>query len=209
MKTIHFYIIILFLTWTGHHAVNAQNRGIRTGVSVSTFSRTGNLYDNDHMHLGFTAAAFRAIPIGTQLNLLPEITYIQKGRTKTPHIPGYPTGADYNICYWQIPLQLQYVNREIVKANGAQIHFNGGPFAAFAFRDKISAEGQDKQLAQAQEPEKRENDYGVSFGMGYQRPLAGQVLSFDLKYDMGLSELANQPDDYRTKALSFTLGWAF
>jgi hypothetical protein len=36
-----------------------------------------------------------------------------------------------------------------------------------------------------------------------------QDLRFNLRYNMGLSEIAGQPADYRTKALALTVGIAF
>jgi len=34
-------------------------------------------------------------------------------------------------------------------------------------------------------------------------------LQFDLRYEMGLSKLNNQPEDYRTKAISLAAGILF
>lgn len=52
----------------------------------------------------------------------------------------------------------------------------------------------------------KNTDWGAVFGIGVQTPIRGKEVRFDLRYDMGLSEIANQPTDYRTKALSLTVG---
>lgn len=196
--------LLLFLVI--QQPVTAQIRGFKTGMTLSTFSKTGNLYDNDHGTVAFTAGAFRAIPLQGGFSLMPELNYVRKGRSAHMVLPGFTAEADYCIHYLQLPLQLQYVNQQIVKVSGAQIHFLAGPYLAYAFKDKISGNlpGQPTSV-----PEDPKHDLGFSMGMGYQFPLASNFMRLDLKYDMGMTKMANQPDNFRTKALSLTLGYAF
>jgi len=49
-------------------------------------------------------------------------------------------------------------------------------------------------------------DWGIAFGLGVQFPVVERNVRFDLKYDLGLSEIGGQPDDFRTKCLSLTVG---
>jgi hypothetical protein len=45
--------------------------------------------------------------------------------------------------------------------------------------------------------------------MGVTFPVKKLTLQADLRYDMGLSEVNFQPEDYHTKALSLTIGIIF
>ena len=52
----------------------------------------------------------------------------------------------------------------------------------------------------------KKTDWGATVGIGFQTPICNQQIRFDLRYDIGMSEIGNQPSDYRTKALSLTVG---
>lgn len=211
MKTTCIKLLAVLILGAGLSVMPAhsQNRGFRSGVALTTLSKTGDLGDNDQMVVSFTAGAFRAFPVKDRLYLLPELNYMKKGRSENTQLTGYPHQADYHVHYLQVPVQLQYVNTEIVSRPGAQMHFHAGPYVAFALKDKVSSVDRMHEKSSASLEETEKTDFGLSIGMGYQRPLAGNHLRVDLKYDMGLAEVANHPDDFRTKALSLTLGVAF
>lgn len=207
MQTKKIFILTLTFFMIAIHT-QAQYRGFRSGIALTTFAKTGDLADNDPLSVSITAGVFRAIPLNPSLNLLPELNYSQRARTGKSLLPGYSHEIDYSVHYLQLPLQMQYVNTDIVRRSGAQLHLNAGPYMAYAFNDKISPEnGNSSDIESLKKDEK--HDFGLSLGMGYQRPLGTNYLRLDMKYDMGLAEVANQPDDFRTKALSFTLGYAF
>lgn len=207
MQTKKIFILTLTFFMIAIHT-QAQYRGFRSGIALTTFAKTGDLADNDPLSVSITAGVFRAIPLNPSLNLLPELNYSQRARTGESLLPGYSHEIDYSVHYLQLPLQMQYVNTDIVRRSGAQLHLNAGPYMAYAFNDKINPEnGSSSDIESLKKEEK--HDFGLSMGMGYQRPLGSNYLRLDMKYDLGLAEVANQPDDFRTKALSFTLGYAF
>ena len=55
----------------------------------------------------------------------------------------------------------------------------------------------------------KDPDLGLVLGMGVTFPVKKLTLQADLRYDMGLSEVNFQPEDYHTKALSLTIGIIF
>lgn len=207
MKNNLLAFMLAFVLLTSFSA-QAQNRGIRSGVAFTTFAKTGDLADNDPLSVHFTVGAFRAIPIQGSWNVMPELNYSQRSRSGKNLLPGIGSEVEYSVHYLQLPLQMQYVNTDIVRRSGAQLHVNAGPYMAYALSDKVSSKNGNTQLPEALIRDEK-HDYGLSMGMGYQRPVGSNFLRFDMKYDMGLAEVANQPDDFRTKALSFTLGYAF
>lgn len=207
MQTKKIFIFAMAL-WVITFQTQAQYRGFRSGIALTTFAQTGDLADNDPLSVAFTAGVFRAIPINPSLNLLPELNYSQRSRTGENLLAGYNQEIDYSVHYLQVPVQMQYVNSDIVRHSGAQLHLNAGPYMAYALSDKLKPDnGNSSDIESLKKDEK--HDFGLSLGMGYQRPMGTNYLRLDMKYDMGLAEVANQPDDFRTKALSFTLGYAF
>lgn len=94
----------------------------------------------------------------------------------------------------------QYRDNEMQENHGYIFYVNAGPYTAFALND------QDRPTLANMPGESKKADWGATLGIGLQTPIIGKDIRFDLRYDMGLSEIANQPEDYRTKALSLTVG---
>ena len=202
MKTKNSIVLALVLTIVSSTAFAQVNVGIRAGLAASTFADKGNLADNNHMTLSVDAGSFLLVPINKSFSLRPEINYLRKGRSEETTALNTALKTDYHIHYLQVPLLLQYRDADSFEQSGSAFYINAGPYAAFALNA-------DTKGASITLPEKNHTDWGASFGIGYQMPVNQQNICFDLRYDMGLSNIANQPDGYHTKALSLTVGLMF
>lgn len=202
MKTINYslYVLLFVLISTASYA--QINFGVRNGVAATTFAPKGNLPDNNNVTFAYTAGAFLDLPVSKSLFVQPEINYVRKGRSMETTELNTSIETDYTIHYLQIPVLLQYRDDEMQNKHGYIFYFNAGPFAALALEDQTNP------VLAVKPAESRKADWGATLGIGIQTPICGKDIRFDLRYDMGLSEIASQPDDYRTKALSLTVGIA-
>lgn len=202
MKTKISIVLALLLTMSSTELFSQINVGLRTGMAASTFADKGNLADNNHMTLSFNAGSFLLVPLNKSFSLRPEVNYVRKGRSEETSALNTTLKTDYRIHYLQVPVLLQYRDAVSFEKSGSAFYINAGPYAAFALNS--DTKGADVTLA-----DKNNTDWGATFGIGYQTPVCKQNICFDLRYDMGLSNIANQPDGYHTKALSLTVGILF
>lgn len=188
---------------------NAKEWGIRSGVTAATFAETGDIYDNNHTTLSYTCGVFRTFKLNERFRLLPEVNYTRKGRTSFTKLTDVTAQADYSVHYLLIPLQLQYVEQLNTGRSGTQIHFMGGPYMAFPFKDEIKNVHSENMLPLDEMLSKPNHDVGLTMGLGCEFPLFRNHFLIDLKYELGMREIATMPNDFRSKALNLTLGYAF
>jgi hypothetical protein len=180
--------------------------GLRQGVAATTFSDKGNLYNDHNVTFSYTAGAFITAPISNSLSIQPELNYVRKGRNNETSELHTTVQTDFLLHYLQVPVLLQYRNTQIINKPGSVFYINGGPYAAFVLntQTRISESTEGGVLVPVNNSNK--TDWGATLGIGCQLPIRGKDVRFDLRYDMGLSEIELQPTDYRTKSLSLTIG---
>jgi hypothetical protein len=180
--------------------------GLRQGVAATTFSDKGNLYNDHNVTFSYTAGAFFTAPISKSLAIQPELNYVRKGRSNETSELNTTVETDFLLHYLQVPVLLQYSNTQIINKPGSVFYINGGPYAAFVLntQTRISESTEGGVLVPVNDSNK--TDWGATIGIGCQLPIRGKDVRFDLRYDMGLSEIELQPTDYRTKSLSLTIG---
>ncbi len=201
MKTFRFIslAIVLMLTST---SIFAQNQfGLKTGVAATTFSVKGDLLDNSHVTFSCTAGAFYDLKLNDSFSIQPEINYLRKGRKDETVELNTTKSTDFMLHYLQVPVLLQYRDANSFVKSGSFFYINAGPYAAMVLGHQTRPSSSSIQY-----PESNKTDWGATFGIGYQLPVCRKEIRFDLRYDMGLSAIANQPSDYHTKALSLTVG---
>ncbi len=200
MKTIYSFFGALLLVFISTATFAQINYGFRTGVAATTFALSGDLPDNNNVTFSYTAGAFLGLPVSKSFFIQPEINYLRKGRSSETGQLNTSIETDYTIHYLQVPVLFQYRDNEMQNDHGYIFYINAGPYVAFPLVDHT------KPLMANNTTEKMKNDWGTAIGIGIQTPVLGKNIRFDLRYDMGLSEIANQPENYRTKALSLTIG---
>jgi hypothetical protein len=203
MKSIYSILlafVLVLLTTT----LNAQNQfGMRMGSAVTTFADKGDLLDNTHVTWSYTAGAFYDVSLSKSFSIQPEINYVRKGRNDETSELNATIPTDYMLHYLQVPVLFQYRDANSQAKSGSFFYINAGPYAAIALGDQM------RPSNSVQTSESSKTDWGATFGVGYQTPICKKDIRFDLRYDMGLSSVANQPDDFHSKALSLTVGIAF
>ncbi len=180
--------------------------GLKQGAAITTLSAKGDLYNDNNVSYSYNAGLFATIPVNTFLAIQPEVNYVRKGRCNETTELNTATKTDFLLHYMQVPVLLQYRNNQLLNKSASVFFINAGPYAGFVLdtQTRISESSEGGMLVPVDDS--KNTDWGAVFGIGVQTPIRGKEVRFDLRYDMGLSEIANQPTDYRTKALSLTVG---
>ena len=208
MKIQNFLFLTLVLTLISSSAFSQAGCGVRTGAAVTTLAPKGHLLDNNNVTFSYTVGAFATLPVSKCFSLQPEVNYVRKGRSEETYELNTSTETDFKVDYLQVPVLFQF--RDYLKADntGSLFYIEAGPYAGFALNTLVeNSNGGSGTVVTV--PDDKKTDWGAAFGIGFQTPIWNQDFRFNLRYDMGFSEIANQPDDYRTKALSLTVGIAF
>jgi hypothetical protein len=208
MKIRNSIVAVLFLMLISTASFAQFGLGIRQGIAVSTFADKGDICDNTNVTLSYTAGAFISVPLNKSLAIQPELNYIRKGRSNETTELNTTFETDLKNNYLQVPVLLQYRDARSFGKTGSAFYVNGGPYAGFVLNTKTHVSGGNGGIPVTLADSKK-TDWGATLGIGYQTPVYKKDIRFDLRYDMGLSEIANQPSDYRTKALSLTIGILF
>ena len=180
--------------------------GLRQGAAITTLSAKGDLYNDNNVSYSYNAGIFATIPVNSFLSIQPEVNYVRKGRCNETTELNTTTETDFLLHYMQVPVLLQYRNNQLFNKSASVFFINAGPYAGFVLntQTRVSESSEGGMLVPVDDS--KNTDWGAVFGIGVQTPIRGKEVRFDLRYDMGLSEIANQPTDYRTKALSLTVG---
>ena len=194
--------ILLFSTT----AIAQINIGLRQGVAASTFSDKGNLYNDNNLTYSYTAGAFVTVPLNKALAIQTELNYVRKGRCNETTELNTAVQTDFMLHYLEIPVLLQYRNDQLLNKSNSVFYINGGPFCSFALNSQTRISKSNESSAYNAVDNSKKTDWGATLGIGFQTPIRKKDVRFDLRYDMGLSEIDKQPSEYRTKALSLTIG---
>jgi hypothetical protein len=90
-----------------------------------------------------------------------------------------------------------------------KVYFNAGPYVAALLKSQNKPENVTEWKDDSYSGVDKDPDLGLVLGMGVTFPVKKLTLQADLRYDMGLSKVNFQPDDYHTKAMSISLGILF
>ena len=190
----------LFILLTSTATFAQINFGVRAGAAATTFANRGDITDNNNVTISPVVGAFLDLPLSKTFFIQPEINYMRKGRSDESAELSKSAKTDFMIHYLQVPVLLQYRDDHLMDNHKYAFYISAGPYAGIALGNQMKP---DNSLNLA---DSNKTDFGASFGIGFQKPFLSKNIRFDLRYDMGVAEIANQPSDYRTKALSLTVG---
>jgi hypothetical protein len=182
------------------------NFGLRSGVAATTFSVKGDLYNDNNVTFSYTGGVFATIPVIKSFAIQPELNYVRKGRSNETTELNTTIKTDFMLHYLEVPVLFQYRNNQLLNKSGSEFYINAGPYAAFVLNTQTRTSETAEGGLTVPVGNSNNTDWGATFGIGFQTPVFKKNICFDLRYDMGLSEIEQQPTDYRTKALSLTVG---
>jgi len=174
--------VVLLLTFSA----NAQTSfGLKVGMNGSTQSEFGAIYDNDNIRAGFNAGAFVEHEISDHLAIQLGVNYTQKGEKTNNLSESSPLFINDKCDYITMPLLFKASTR----IDGTNADFYGviGPYFGYL----LNAKQMDVEENSGLKTDFR-NDAGLSFGVGYAKPIFDFKLLLDLRYDMGLIQITDQ-----------------
>jgi len=208
MKTKNSIMLALAIMLISTSAFAQINFGLRNGIAATTFSDKGNLANNNSVTFSYTAGAFASIPVIKSFEIRPELNYVRKGRSNETSELNTSVETDFMLHYLQVPVLFQYRDAQMLNKSGSVFYFNAGPYAAFPLNTQTRVSDNNEGTL-VPVGDSKNSDWGATMGIGFQTPIFKKDICFDLRYDMGLSEIEQQPTDYRTKSLSLTVGIVF
>lgn len=206
MKTKNSIMLALALMLISSSVFAQVNFGLRSGIAATTLSDKGNLYQDNKVTISYTGGVFATIPVVKSFAIQPELNYVRKGRSNETTELNTAIKTDFMLNYLEVPVLFQYRNDQMLNKSGSVFYINAGPYAAFPLSTKIRVSDNNESNASVTVSDSKNTDWGTTFGVGFQTPILKKNICFDLRYDMGLSEIEQQPTEYRTKALSLTIG---
>lgn len=170
--------------------------GIKGGVNLSNISTSGNVFNNLNTdnRAGFLGGVWARVG-GAGLHFQPEVYYTSKNVTFKNDAGAYDKAEFKSI---DVPLLIG--TRFGVPALGVRI--NTGPLVSFAIDKNQDIHG---ALTEASDLHYKDQNYAWQFGAG----LDIRSISFDLRYELGLSKVDNFADDGHAKINMFNLTVAY
>jgi hypothetical protein len=209
MKTKNSIMLALALMLISISTFAQINFGIRSGIAATTLSDKGNLYQDNKVTFSYTGGVFATIPVVKSFAIQPELNYVRKGRSNETTELNTSVETDFMLHYLEVPVLFQYRNDQMLTKSGSVFYINAGPYAAFVLNTQTRTGNNNESSTPVAADNSKNTDWGATLGIGFQTPVFKKNICFDLRYDMGLSEIAQQPTEYRTKSLNLTVGMVF
>jgi hypothetical protein len=206
MKTKNSILLALAIMLISTSTFAQVNFGLRSGIAATTLSDKGNLYQDNKVTFSYTGGVFATIPVIKSFAIQPELNYVRKGRSNETTELNTAVKTDFMLNYLEVPVLFQYRNDQLLNKSGSVFYINAGPYASFPLSTQTRVSDNAEGSNAPQVEDSKNTDWGTTFGIGFQTPIFKKNICFDLRYDMGLSEIEQQPTEYRTKALNLTVG---
>jgi hypothetical protein len=199
MKQISLACVLFFIA-TGMSSAQFKI-GATAGISSSTQSDLGNIWDNNGIYSNFRGGLSAEYQFNNWFALKTDALFTQKGRSIDENILGVEINHTDKFSYLEVPVKAKFFS-EI----GKQKIFGAvGPYAAFLLDAKKEVGDISIDLGD----QVKNTDFGVAFQIGCEIPISKNALQFTVNYDMGLTKIAEYDDDLRNKSFSLSVGWLF
>jgi hypothetical protein len=225
MKKLVFAVLVLMLFAAYACAQDAPltkgliGKGIKAGVTLGNLSGSDAdmLGDSKKMLIGFGGGAFVTYGFTPMFAIQPEVLYIMKGAK-------YETGAatdKIKFSYIEIPVLLKVMPQ---MQGNVKPNFFAGPFVGILMSAKDKAEGWDDAADNGDfdmKDQMKSTEFGLTIGAGVDFAVGKGKVTFDGRYDLGLSKLTNFTDaeladmeltdqpKIKTATIAFMVGYSF
>lgn len=215
-KTGRSLILVLALAFMFNLAASPAlagiNTGIKGGITLANIKSVPPTFEGYKWEtkMGLAGGVFLEIGLPGPISIQPEVLYVQKG-AKISFAEGEITGTlKANIDYIEIPLLLKF---NLVSGGLTIPSFYAGPYFGFNTKAEfvISAAGYTE--TQDIKDDIKNTEFGVTFGLGLTQKLGVMKLTFDARYDLGISNIIEEtvegPSSIKTRTWLFMAGISF
>ena len=221
MRTRIILVVVLLCMATILIAQTSLNFGLKGGLNVANIAVSGDTsWDPEFLDykskLDFAIGSFLEIPIGPKLLLQPELLYSRKGAFHE-FVGEFTVGgtqvysgknkAYWNLSYLQLPVLAKY---KFSDKFGLFI----GPSLSFLLSSNEKWEFKGTYLGQSYTATGDDDMSEFTESTDLSLILGGEIrmnkLLFDIRYDLGLSKVAEGDDnDFSNRTISLLIGYAF
>lgn len=191
----------------------AQNLRVGGKFGIA-FADLGGDVDDTSMKTGFSAGAFFAADLGTMFRLGIDAQYVQKGAKADDTGDVGLDELEIKLDYFEFLVPFSVL---VPTESSFTPRFFAGPAIAIETSCKLAAtvEGVDVDIDCDDQDIgllTKSVDFGLFFGLGADVALGQGALTFDLLYNLGLSDIndvAGLDESIKNKNIQLTIGYAF
>jgi len=189
----------LFVGLTGIFAQTATTgiigKGVKVGLNMAKASG-GDAPDDSKMYMGFAVGGFMTYAFSDMFAVQPELQYTMKGNKVEVGDETYKT----KLSYIEIPILAK-----VMLSGGEKIKpsFYAGPGIGFL----MSAKNEDEDIKDYM----KSTDLGLIGGVGVDYLMGAHKITFDLRYEAGLTKLddTEAKADIKNSCISILVGMGF
>ena len=205
-----FMAIACVMLWVGSAAgANAAewSAGVKGGINIASLS--GDDAGDTNSRTGFVGGAFAQADVSDEFGFRLEALYVMKGATETVDSLSTPIDVTLKVDYLEFPLLFVFN-----LASGEKVGLNifGGPTFAF----NIGADAEVDGLGSADLGDFVKGfEFGATIGAGIEYQLTSMSLTFDARYSLGASTIAEDDEstgesaDVKNRGIGLMVGAKF
>lgn len=204
------FSLIIFLTHVSH-AQEGWNFGLSGGLNMSWISQpkvTGEPLEGDFgSRLSYNVGLFAEYGFNLRSFLLTGINFDQRGFTYKEGDKTNGTDATLKASYLEVPLLFRY---NFLENETFDIYLLGGGSFAFLTGGKVTGSnyvnGEEGTIDNKITDSYNSSAFGIKLGLGAEVPFADNkgATFFDVRYNIGLSDVINQGGYYENSDLDAT-----
>lgn len=182
-------------------AQNPIRFGIIGGANIT--GAWGDDAENIDTRTGFDVGALIQLPVGEVVSIQPEVHYTQKGY-ETSGVVETETSLDYV----QVPV---LIRAGAPLAEGFDVDFQFGPSFGFLLSCEMETVAAGTTTTSDCDDTSKGFDWGIIAGGSFSWAAGPGDVLFDIRYDLGLTEVsdADPAADIKNTSFQFLIGYAF
>lgn len=181
MKKLFFVLTVAGFSFSTANAQGSLQFGVKGGLNISNVSVSNGINGYSYSSLAdFNAGLFLKLPVARFFSIQPELYYSAQG-FKFDDGSGTGGSVSEHVNYLQIPLLAKFTSR-------SGFFLETGPQLGI----KLNAKDKENGVAEDISSAYNSADFSWVFGGGYKVP--GSPVALDLRYNAGISNIANDPN---------------
>lgn len=152
--------------------------------------------------MGLCAGGFIQFNLSNVLAIQPEFLYTMKGARMKEEILGETVKVAFNLSYLEVPVLVKLM---IQTPGGVKPSLFVGPSISF----KLSAKLKTEALGDTTEEDLSDDMENTGFGLIIGGGLDFGKLSFDLRYNLGLTSISIYDEEIKNGVISLKVGYSF
>ncbi len=195
----HLLTTMLILVIAGIAQAQTQV-GFTAGIGGTTQSCIGDIYNNDDILTGFNAGIILRKPVSETFALKTNLLYALKGRSFDVEENNKIINSKDKLNYLTLPVEAEYS----IPVSKNRLFVAVGPYAGVL----LDAKREMKNTSVDLNDEIKNFDFGFAFELGFSKKcLSNNELQLSVRYDAGLTKIADYDEDLRNKALTINIGF--